>query len=743
MANTAEVMEIDDDEPVATASITTAPVPVVRAEDNEDIVETAQPVATTAAACPATPRKLYDLPEIADRYAPIRSTIDDVVYRDPSKFSLKPPFWERWKTDEYRKFAQYLECFDLVPLARELGKPVEEVYHMYHAVVTKPLYDARKANNKGLQGMKGWFKLYNEYGTPSRVWAEDEDRRGELDDITHRTIHLILQKTGTKCKVKLEELREDDFEWIQENIEERNRQILSGFAVGDPWKKTTTDGLPRYEKRPDEETLNEKTLDQKTLKRKLSPEPATPAKQARLTENGNATAPAKMRSTPSAFAATPQATRGAVSTVETPSGSSKQRQVSVVAEAPTPSKAKPVVVPSTPMVTKMVRLRVTSPRQFDYRSWTAASVVARFEDTSPGCVILVERTTLRRLTVPFSALDRADKDWLNARTKQELISIDRLKLLKKGKAPVQGFEIGKAPVDLHKYWTEEGIVAKYSFVSRLKLHLEREDPGEGESRMVTITIADLTTEDKAWLKENISLTDRQTLSDHFGKQALREAQATKAARAASQSTSGPSIDADADYVVVDSSSDKAADYESEGSDIVRTQKRGRGPVTDKSLTLGDRSMSAAVTDRDSAMGGEDGEEIAVAGSSTVAQNLAVRAASKAPDAIIADDNPPLAQETQSEAGSGSGSGSSSDSDIDEPYEVITGAPIRQWTDFNLVGNLVGVAERKAIVRVEGREELERLSMERWSRADLNWVMEYLVKDQKRILSGKAKVGGVA
>lgn len=700
MANPAEAMEIDDDEPAAT---TTAPV--ANANDNDDVVEAVPPPAATAPAFAATPRKLYDLPEIADRYATIVSTLKDVVYRDPSKFSLKPPCWDKWKADEYRKLADYLECFDLVPLARELGKSVEEVYHMYHGVVTKPLYKACTASNKGVHGMQGWFELYNKHGTPSRVWAENEDKCGELDNITSQTIHLILQKSGYKCRVKLEELREDDLEWIQENVELPYRRILSGLAAGKNVKYKTDDGLPPN----------------KTLKRKLPSEPETPSKQARLAENGNATAPAKMRTTPSAFAATPQPPRTSRNPLETPTNAPKKRQPSAAVEAPTPSKALAVAAPSTPEPTKIVTLQVGSSEQFANRSWTAAGVVARFSDIVPGFVVLVERRTLRRFTVPLSALVQVDKDWLNDKRRESLIEKASLMTLKQGEAPTY----------VYRYWTNrrEVVIARYVFMSRMKIHVELEEECEG--RIISIPFEELNEQDRVWLKEHINQYDLRTMSDYEAKKAAEEAKVlAEAAQDAEETTTSSST---ADYVVIDSASDQDADHESQASDVVRTQKRARRPAENHSVELADRSMSVAIADPDATMAEEDEEDIEVARPGTSAQDLAVRAASRAPDATTFHGSFETAQESPSEAGGA----------MDETYEAITGAPIRHWTDFNLVGNLVAIAERKVFLRVQGRDEHEQLPMERWSEGDKAWIREYLVKDQKKILSGKAKVGVAA
>lgn len=643
MASTADTMQIDDDEPTITTNAR-APVARLVGHDNTNAVAAAQPANASA-----TPRKLYDTPEFADRYVPLYSTIEDVVYRDPAKFSLKPPCWEKWKPKEYYQFAQYLECVDLTPLARRLDKPVEEVYHMYHAVVVNPLYDARKADSKGVQGMKGWFRLYNKYGTPCRVWADDEDKNGELDNITDGTVHLILQESGNKSQVKLDDLSESDLKWIQENVYLRNRQILSGRAAGKQTKYNTEDGLPPYKK---------------TLKRKPLPDPMTPSKKPHLADGGNATAPAKMLATPSNFASSPQLSKIALDPLDTPASRSLQ-------------------------------ISVPSPERFADRTWTATGVTARFYDTSPGSIILMELNTLRKITVPKEALTSDDKEWLNTQRKDKLINAAQWKHLK--------FENAKRYAA--RSWSDGKIMASYVFVSHMRLHLELAPRSAG---FETISMDDLTQEDSDWLEQNISQAERRTLKGSATTKATKEPEKAENTRlSAGEATSRPSPGADEDCVVIDSIPDKGGDHEAGSSITEETRQTAEGY---QEMEMEDAHMN---TPRQ--------------------EDLLVRTtSSKAPEEVISDDTAESAPEPRSEADSGNA--------IDEPYESISGAPIRQWTEFNLDANLVGIAYRKVFLRVEGREGIERLPMERWSYDDKLWVKEYLVVDQRKILSGKVKVG---
>lgn len=696
MASTADAMQIDDDEPTTTTNAR-APVARLIGHDNTNAVAAAQPANASA-----TLRKLYDSPELADRYVPLYSTIEDVVYRDSAKFALKPPCWEKWKPKEYHQFAQYLECVDLTPLARQLDKPLEEVYHMYHAVVVNPLYDARKASSKGVQGMKGWFRLYNEYGTPCRVWADDEDKNGELDNIADGTVHLILQESGNKCHVKLDDLSESDLEWIQENVYLQNRQILSGRAAGKQTKYNTEDGLPPYKK---------------ALKRKPLPEPITPSKQPRLAGNGNATAPAKMLATPSNFASSPQLSGIDLNPLDTPASRHlKLRQHSTAKEGPSLSTPPNAVALSSP------QFSVTSPERFADRTWAATGVTARFYDTSPGSIILMELNTLRKITVPKEALTSDDKEWLNTRRKDKLINAAQWKSLM--------FENAKRHAA--RPWTDRKIMASYVFVSHLRIHLEL---APGSAGFETISMDDLTQEDSGWLEQNVSQAERRTLKGSATTKATTEPAKKENTRlSAGEATSRPSRGADEDCVIIDSIPDKSSDHEAGSSITEETRQTADNAAASKPLGLVKSGKSVAASDP--ARGCQEKEmEDAHINIPRKEGALVRTTSSKAPEEVISDDTAASAPEPRSEDDSGNA--------IDEPYESISGAPIRQWTEFNLEAKLVGIAYRKVFLRVEGREGIERLPMERWSHDDKVWVKEYLVVDQRKILSGKIEVGEAA
>lgn len=75
---------------------------------------------------------------------------------------------------------------------------------------------------------------------------------------------------------------------------------------------------------------------------------------------------------------------------------------------------------------------------------------------------------------------------------------------------------------------------------------------------------------------------------------------------------------------------------------------------------------------------------------------------------------------------------------EEPYEAITGAPIRSWTDDGFMANLVGIANRMVYLRVEGEDGTRKLPMADWTVVDKEWLRDYLVDEQRRILSGKLR-----
>ncbi|GIZ45015.1 hypothetical protein CKM354_000819900 [Cercospora kikuchii] len=449
--------------------------------------DTVHEVAATSAA-PArptnfqpTPRRLYDLPEYADRYTPVFSTLEQVVYRDPYAFSIKPPCWEKWKPEEYRAFADYLGLVDLKPLSRSLGKPVEEIYHMYHTLVTGPLLDASNASRRGEAGMKSLFELHNNHGTPNRSWTA-EGIRAEFGEVSFLTVHLILEESGIKRKIKLADLTNDDLSWIQQNVPLEQRQILSGINHGTANKHDTEDGLPPCV----------------TLKRKASPELETrkSAKQARLMESN--TAPAKLRATPSTFSNTPNdvaASGQRPATPSRPQQTSQQRSAPLQAQSPASPSG-----PDTPAAkpSLLAKFRAPSPKSL-YRKWTDVGLDAQFFDTAPSTVVLLERSSNEQIAISRYAMNDDDKKWLNYMRDGKHIDIHAWKPLVKSRS------LGTS--DAFRSWTAQEVIARFESVSRRSVHVLR----LSDRFQATIKLADLTEADKDYVQEHVSLADMRTL----------------------------------------------------------------------------------------------------------------------------------------------------------------------------------------------------------------------------------------
>ncbi|KAF2206864.1 hypothetical protein CERZMDRAFT_102927 [Cercospora zeae-maydis SCOH1-5] len=501
MANQNEVIEItsnsgEEQPPAVTPAkpsvkpSTSNPPPSVT-HDEEAIAISTDNTTGEVAATPAapnrpsnvqdTPHSLYNSPEYADRYTPIHSTLDQVSYRDPHRFSLKPPFWQKWSTQEYHAFANYLELVDLKPISRMLDKTVEEVYHMYKAVVVGPLLDARKARSRGEKGMKSLFENYNNNGTPNRAWTT-ESIRGEFDDVSFQTIHIILEESGFKKQIKLRDLTNEDLDYIKKNVVIEHRKILSGLSNG-AWNKCETeDGLPHV----------------MTLKRKASPEPEPttpgPEKQARLMKNH--TAPAKLRATPSASSNAPNSTLPTATPSKPP-------------QAPQPRSAAPRAaravdspsIPQTPAQQSSLVAKSPAPSQKSiFEKWTDVGLEARFLDTAPSSIVLLEHSSNEKITLSRFAFNAADKERLNAMKEGRYIDRRSWHLLLR--SPTLG------PENVFRSWTDQKIIGRFEGVSPLSVHLLLLSD---RSRAI-VEPADLTDDDKAFLREHVSKADRNVLS---------------------------------------------------------------------------------------------------------------------------------------------------------------------------------------------------------------------------------------
>jgi hypothetical protein len=169
------------------------------------------------------------MPELADRYIPKASTADGIQYTSPQKFSLKPAYWSAWRPKDYTTLAQHL-CmqFDPVSLSQELNKPVEEISHMFFAVVRNPLIDAKVACKRGKDGMLEILAHYAEHGTTTRTWSDKlggKKIKGELSCV-YKGIVEIIREDGIKGGLALADLSEDDMKYLKKTLREEDAQSL-------------------------------------------------------------------------------------------------------------------------------------------------------------------------------------------------------------------------------------------------------------------------------------------------------------------------------------------------------------------------------------------------------------------------------------------------------------------------------------------------------------------------------------
>lgn len=206
----------------------------------EPVREAAPEVATTPSLptpqpTPQKPRSLYDIPEIAERYATKISIEEGVEYTNPYVFSLKPRYWRKWKPKNYIQFAEHLrQHFEPISFAQESSRPVEEIKHVFAALVLNPLYFCEEAKKRGEEGMKDIFELYGKFGTPSRPWGKKKKnkdgkilpvQKGELSGVGVGSVQVILEY-GSKKGLKLVDLSDADKKYLEDTLTDEDMKTL-------------------------------------------------------------------------------------------------------------------------------------------------------------------------------------------------------------------------------------------------------------------------------------------------------------------------------------------------------------------------------------------------------------------------------------------------------------------------------------------------------------------------------------
>ena len=119
--------------------------------------------------------------------------------------------------------------FDPLPFARQTGLPVDEVEHVFSALVCNPLYSAKEATKRGEEGMFEMMEFYAKYGTQTRQWGKDEEGakqiRGELHDVGPGLVEVILED-GAKDRLKLSELSRSDIKYLKETLTDEHKGVL-------------------------------------------------------------------------------------------------------------------------------------------------------------------------------------------------------------------------------------------------------------------------------------------------------------------------------------------------------------------------------------------------------------------------------------------------------------------------------------------------------------------------------------
>ncbi|EMC98878.1 hypothetical protein BAUCODRAFT_382967 [Baudoinia panamericana UAMH 10762] len=175
---------------------------------------------------------LHKIPELAKRYVPATLMPDGTLYISPKKFSVKPPYWQRWTGQMYECFGEYLRSqIDLKPFAQANKLPLEEVMHVFTSLVVNPMRDAKEATKRGEEGMQEIIDMANKYGTRSRRWGRpisSTDPRRLTGELTHvEKGAVVLNCTnGNKRRVKVDDLVEEDIEYLRKVLLKGHWQLL-------------------------------------------------------------------------------------------------------------------------------------------------------------------------------------------------------------------------------------------------------------------------------------------------------------------------------------------------------------------------------------------------------------------------------------------------------------------------------------------------------------------------------------
>jgi hypothetical protein len=200
--------------------------------------QTSRPANPTPATA-STPQKplsdLQKIPAIAPQYVPIYVSPDSPVkLRDSKQFCINPPFWKRWPKDQYLALAHYLqENIDLVPFAEQESLTVEEVQHVYNAVVVEPLFvETDKLAETGQKRIEKMFKAFDK--TVGKTWRKWGDGNSSVGGDLGGVRPGIVQLTGKNAdliEVPFRKLNDTDKEFVLSLVSEEELAILMRETV--------------------------------------------------------------------------------------------------------------------------------------------------------------------------------------------------------------------------------------------------------------------------------------------------------------------------------------------------------------------------------------------------------------------------------------------------------------------------------------------------------------------------------
>ncbi|OQO11009.1 hypothetical protein B0A48_05264 [Cryoendolithus antarcticus] len=183
---------------------------------------------------PVTPtpqRLLKDIPVLSPRYhKTYNSPLSTTPLKDPSTFSLKPPYWQRWPTPMYTALAnEFRRQFDAEPFAAEHGKSVEEVEHIFHALIYEPMQSQAEKLRKLCEAkVEKRMKVLNGCGEKMRKWDIGKTRfTAELYGVKEGVVVFVNEKG-------------EEIEAVFRRLGMADQEYIKGLASEEDWAKVTS-----------------------------------------------------------------------------------------------------------------------------------------------------------------------------------------------------------------------------------------------------------------------------------------------------------------------------------------------------------------------------------------------------------------------------------------------------------------------------------------------------------------------